>query len=126
MHSAKSTIDLLQEQIKIKDMQIETKDKQVAAQLEQLTQLTATLEHTTTSLQATQALHAETMQQMLPGGDSDKETPEDVAEGLQGAYGGTQGDVSVVRDISRENKPSVIIQGSFMEGDIPYEVYKKE
>lgn len=59
-----STIDLLQEQIRVKDQQIETKDKQIAAQLEQLTQLTAALEHTTTSLQAAQALHAGTMQQL--------------------------------------------------------------
>ena len=59
-----STIDLLQEQIRVTDQQIETKDKQIAAQLEQLTQLTAALEHTTTSLQAAQALHAGTMQQL--------------------------------------------------------------
>ena len=37
---------------------------QYAAQQEQLTQLTAALEHTTTSLQAAQALHAGTMQQL--------------------------------------------------------------
>ena len=59
-----ATIDLLQEQIRVKDLQIETKDKQIAAQQEQLTQLTAALEHTTTSLQAAQALHAGTMQQL--------------------------------------------------------------
>lgn len=59
-----ATIDLLQEQIRVKDQQIETKDKQIAAQQEQLTQLTAALEHTTTSLQAAQALHAGTMQQL--------------------------------------------------------------
>lgn len=58
------TIDLLQEQIRVKDLQIETKDKQIAALQEQLTQLTAALEHTTTSLQAAQALHAGTMQQL--------------------------------------------------------------
>lgn len=59
-----ATIDLLQEQLRVKDLQIETKDKQIAAQQEQLTQLTAALEHTTTSLQAAQALHAGTMQQL--------------------------------------------------------------
>lgn len=59
-----ATIDLLQEQLRVKDQQIETKDKQIAAQQEQLTQLTAALEHTTTSLQAAQALHAGTMQQL--------------------------------------------------------------
>lgn len=59
-----ATIDLLQEQLRIKDQQLETKDKQIAAQQEQLTQLTAALEHTTTSLQAAQALHAGTMQQL--------------------------------------------------------------
>lgn len=59
-----ATIDLLQEQLRVKDQQLETKDKQIAAQQEQLTQLTAALEHTTTSLQAAQALHAGTMQQL--------------------------------------------------------------
>lgn len=59
-----ATIDLLQEQLRVKDQQIATKDKQIAAQQEQLTQLTAALEHTTTSLQAAQALHAGTMQQL--------------------------------------------------------------
>ncbi|MBR5584413.1 MAG: hypothetical protein IKW21_07800, partial [Lachnospiraceae bacterium] len=59
-----ATIDLLQEQLRIKDQQLETKDKQIAAQQEQLTQLTAALDHTTTSLQAAQALHAGTMQQL--------------------------------------------------------------
>ena len=62
-----ATIDLLQEQLRVKDLQIETKDKQIAAQQEQLTQLTAALEHTTTSLQAAQALHAGTMQQLGTG-----------------------------------------------------------
>ena len=51
-----ATIDLLQEQVRAKDRQLESK--------EQLTQLTAALEHTTTSLQAAQALHAGTMQQL--------------------------------------------------------------
>jgi len=59
-----ATIDLLQEQVRAKDRQLESKDKQIAAQQEQLTQLTAALEHTTTSLQAAQALHAGTMQQL--------------------------------------------------------------
>lgn len=59
-----ATIDLLQEQLRVKDLQIETKDKQIAAQQEQLTQLTSALEHTTNSLQAAQALHAGTMQQL--------------------------------------------------------------
>lgn len=59
-----ATIELLQEQIRVKDLQIEAKDKQIAAQQDQLTQLTAALEHTTTSLQASQALHAGTMQQL--------------------------------------------------------------
>lgn len=59
-----ATIDLLQEQLRVKDQQIETKDRQIAAQQEQLTQLTAALDHTTTSLQAAQALHAGTMQQL--------------------------------------------------------------
>lgn len=59
-----TTIDFLQEQIRVKDQQLETKDKQLAAQAEQLNQLTAALEHTTASLQASQALHAGTMQRL--------------------------------------------------------------
>lgn len=74
-----ATIDLLQEQLRVKDQQIETKDKQIAAQQEQLTQLTAALEHTTTSLQAAQALHAGTMQQL---GTADQESQEDVVESV--------------------------------------------
>ena len=69
-----ATIDLLQEQLRVKDQQIETKDKQIAAQQEQLTQLTAALEHTTTSLQAAQALHAGTMQQL---GAAEQESVQD-------------------------------------------------
>ena len=69
-----ATIDLLQEQLRVKDQQIETKDKQIAAQQDQLTQLTAALEHTTTSLQAAQALHAGTMQQL---GAGDQESIQD-------------------------------------------------
>ena len=72
-----STIDLLQEQIRVKDLQIETKDKQIAAQQEQLTQLTAALEHTTSSLQAAQALHAGTMQQL---GAAEQESIQDEFE----------------------------------------------
>lgn len=74
-----STIDLLQEQIRVKDQQIETKGKQIASQLEQLTQLTAALEHTTTSLQAAQALHAGTMQQL---GVAEQDSHEDVIESV--------------------------------------------
>lgn len=74
-----ATIDLLQEQIKVKDQQLETKDKQIVAQQEQLTQLTAALEHTTTSLQAAQALHAGTMQQL---GTADPETILDEQEDI--------------------------------------------
>lgn len=73
-----ATIELLQEQIKVKDQQLESKDKQIAAQLDQLTQLTSALEHTTTSLQAAQALHAGTMQQL--GAADQEETKEDVVE----------------------------------------------
>ena len=69
-----ATIDLLQEQLRVKDQQIETKDKQIAAQQEQLTQLTAVLEHTTTSLQAAQALHAGTMQKL---GSAEQESIQD-------------------------------------------------
>ena len=69
-----ATIDLLQEQLRVKDQQIATKDKQIAAQQEQLTQLTAALEHTTTSLQAAQALHAGTMQQL---GAAEQESVQD-------------------------------------------------
>lgn len=82
------TIDLLQEQLRVKDQQLETKDKQIAAQQEQLSQLTAALEHTTTSLQGAQALHAGTMQQLSaadqePDGESIAElnpVPETAAE----------------------------------------------
>lgn len=73
-----ATIDLLQEQIKVKDQQLESKDKQIAAQLDQLTQLTLALEHTTTSLQAAQALHAGTMQQL--GAADQEEIQEDIVE----------------------------------------------
>ena len=69
-----ATIDLLQEQLRVKDQQISTKDKQIAAQQEQLTQLTAALEHTTTSLQAAQALHAGTMHQL---GAAEQESVQD-------------------------------------------------
>lgn len=69
-----ATIDLLQEQLRVKDQQIATKDKQIAAQQEQLTQLTAALDHTTTSLQAAQALHAGTMQQL---GAAEQESVQD-------------------------------------------------
>ena len=72
-----ATIDLLQEQLRVKDQQIATKDKQIAAQQEQLTQLTAALEHTTTSLQAAQALHAGTMQQL---GAAEQESIQDEFE----------------------------------------------
>lgn len=72
-----ATIDLLQEQLRVKDQQIETKDKQIAAQQEQLTQLTAALEHTTNSLQAAQALHAGTLQQL---GTAEQESQENVVE----------------------------------------------
>lgn len=72
-----ATIDLLQEQLRVKDLQIETKEKQIAAQQEQLTQLTAALEHTTTSLQAAQALHAGTLQQL---GSAEQESQADVVD----------------------------------------------
>lgn len=75
-----ATIDLLQEQIRVKDQQIESKDKQLAAQAEQLTQLTAALEHTTTSLQASQALHAGTMQQLNA---AEQDEIQDEAEALE-------------------------------------------
>ena len=45
--------------------QLEEKDRQIEKQQEQISQLTAALEHTTSSLQAAQALHAGTMQQQL-------------------------------------------------------------
>lgn len=69
-----STIELLQEQIRVKDQQLATKDKQIAAQQDQLSQLTAALEHTTISLQAAQALHAGTMQQL---GTAEQENAQD-------------------------------------------------
>ena len=75
-----ATIDLLQEQLRVKDQQIETKDKQIAAQQEQLTQLTAALEHTTTSLQAAQALHAGTMQQL--GAAEQESIQEDLSDSV--------------------------------------------
>ena len=74
-----ATISLLQDQIKVKDQQLESKDRQIAAQQEQLTQLTAALEHTTTSLQAAQALHAGTMQQL---GSAEPEVPPDDQEDI--------------------------------------------
>ena len=78
-----ATIDLLREQVQIKDQQIEIKDKQIAAQTEQVAQLTAALEHTTTSLQAAQALHAGTMQQMLPETAPEGSVTEVAAEPIQ-------------------------------------------
>ena len=77
-----ATIDLLQEQLRVKDQQLETKDKQIAAQQEQLIQLTAALEHTTTSLQAAQALHAGTMQQL---GAPEPESPHEHDEFVEPA-----------------------------------------
>lgn len=73
-----ATIDALRDQLAVKDQQI-------AAQTEQLAQLTAALEHTTTSLQAAQALHAGTMQQMLPEAAPDETVTEISAEPIQEA-----------------------------------------
>ena len=59
----KSTLESIQEQLEVKDKQIE--------------QLTAALEHTTASLQASQALHAGTMQRISDGQAPNKnEIPE--------------------------------------------------
>lgn len=43
--------------------QLEEKDRQIVAQQRQIEQLTSALDHTTSSLQAAQALHAGTMKQ---------------------------------------------------------------
>ena len=64
-----TTIDALRDQLAIKDQQI-------AAQTEQLAQLTAALEHTTASLHAAQALHAGTLQQLLPEKTADPDPDE--------------------------------------------------
>ena len=82
-----TTIDLLQEQIKVKDQQLETRDRQIAAQQEQLAQLTTALEKTTSSLQAAQALHAGTMQQMLPETEPEVSVTEAAAEPIHEAAG---------------------------------------
>ncbi len=59
---------LLSDLVSTLQQQLAAKDKQIESQQEQLTKLTAALEHTTTSLQAAQALHAGTIQQQLTSG----------------------------------------------------------
>jgi len=66
--------------IEILRQQLEEKDSQIRAQQEQISQLTAALEHTTTSLQAAQALHAGTMQQQLLPESSEEVTDGDKKE----------------------------------------------
>lgn len=68
-------IEFLQAQITAMNEQIAKKDDQIRVQQEQISQLTSALEHTTSSLQAAQALHAGTMQKQLltDGTESDAE-----------------------------------------------------
>lgn len=72
-----TTIEALREQLAVKDTQLAEKDRQIA-------ELTAAVCAQAESLQAAQALHAGTMQQMLPEvaatevcSDSIKNTPEE-------------------------------------------------
>ena len=60
--------------------QLEEKDRQIEKQQEQISQLTAALEHTTSSLQAAQALHAGTMQKQLLTDGSEQEAEADAPE----------------------------------------------
>lgn len=73
-------IDMLQDQIRVKDQQMEEKDRQLAAKDKQIENLTETVRAQAESLQAAQALHAGTMQQMLPEQSESTVVVEDVAD----------------------------------------------
>ena len=60
-----AVISMLQKELDAKNEQISAQQKQLEAKDRQIEQLTAALDHTTSSLQAAQALHAGTMQQQL-------------------------------------------------------------
>lgn len=73
-----TTIQALREQLEVKDKQLAEKDRQIA-------DLTATVRAQADSLQAAQALHAGTMQQMLPEAAPDGSVVEVVAAPIQEA-----------------------------------------
>ena len=73
-------IDMLQDQLKVKDQQMEEKDRQLAAKDKQIENLTETVRAQAESLQAAQALHAGTMQQMLPENSESAVVVEDSAD----------------------------------------------
>lgn len=72
-----TTIETLREQLAVKDTQLAEKDRQIA-------DLTATVRAQSDSLQAAQALHAGTMQQMLPDAAPEAAMDEVAAEPIQG------------------------------------------
>jgi predicted ArsR family transcriptional regulator len=61
----KGTIELLKEQLAVKDEQIRTQQEQLTLKEEQIGQLTAALDNTTAALTAAQALHAADKKQLL-------------------------------------------------------------
>lgn len=75
-----ATIEALREQLAVKDKQLAEKDRQIA-------DLTATVRAQADSLQAAQALHAGTMQQMLPEAAPDETVTEVSAEPIHEAAG---------------------------------------
>ena len=64
-HQSASNSEVNETLIKMLQSELQTKNKQIEALTEQVSQLTTALTATTESLQASQALHAGTMQQQL-------------------------------------------------------------
>lgn len=76
-------ISMLQKELDRKNEQLSVKDKQIEELNARLAEMTATVRAQVESLQASQALHAGTMQQMLPEAAPDETVTEVSAELIQ-------------------------------------------